>query len=45
LLRRLGRTGEARDAFERALTLATTEPERLFLARRLAGLRRDSTQE
>jgi RNA polymerase sigma-70 factor (ECF subfamily) len=45
LLRRLGRTAEATSAFERALTLTTTEPERRFLQRRLAELRRDSTQE
>jgi len=38
LLRRLGRRDEARAAFERALGLAATEPERRFLARRLAGL-------
>jgi RNA polymerase sigma-70 factor, ECF subfamily len=38
LLRRLGRREEARAAFERALRLAATEPERRFLARRLAGL-------
>lgn len=38
LLRRLGRTDEARSAFERALTLTTTEPERRFLQRRLAEL-------
>src|SRR5262249_4069167 len=39
LLRRLGRDEEARAAFECALRLATTDPERRFLARRLAGLR------
>jgi RNA polymerase sigma-70 factor (ECF subfamily) len=38
LLRRLGRRQEARAAFEHALRLAATEPERRFLARRLAGL-------
>jgi RNA polymerase sigma-70 factor, ECF subfamily len=38
LLRRLGRVEEARAAFERALRLAATEPERRFLAQRLAGL-------
>jgi RNA polymerase sigma-70 factor (ECF subfamily) len=37
LLRRLGRQEEARAAFERALRLAATDPERRFLARRLAG--------
>ena len=38
LLRRLDRREEAREAFEHALRLAATEPERRFLARRLAGL-------
>ncbi|BCI83145.1 RNA polymerase subunit sigma-24 [Mycolicibacterium sp. TY66] len=38
LLRRLGRAGEARTEFEHALVLATTEPERRFLERRLAEL-------
>ncbi|WP_415141222.1 RNA polymerase sigma factor [Nocardioides sp.] len=38
LLRRLGRDQEARAAFERAVRLATTEPERRLLARRLAQL-------
>jgi RNA polymerase sigma-70 factor (ECF subfamily) len=38
LLRRLGRNDEAREAFTRALRLATTDPERRFLARRLAQL-------
>ncbi len=37
-LRRLGRADEARDAFERALQLATTDTERHFLARRLSEL-------
>ncbi|HZO80019.1 MAG TPA: sigma-70 family RNA polymerase sigma factor [Solirubrobacteraceae bacterium] len=36
LLRRLGRTVEARAAYERALKLASSEPERRFLARRIA---------
>jgi RNA polymerase sigma-70 factor (ECF subfamily) len=36
LLRRLGRAGEARTEYERALELAHTEPERRFLERRLA---------
>lgn len=36
LLSRLGREDEARQAFERALLLATTDPERRFLQRRLA---------
>jgi RNA polymerase sigma-70 factor (ECF subfamily) len=38
LLRRLGRREEARTAFEHALQLATTDPERNILAQRLAGL-------
>ena len=38
LLRRLGRAGEARLAYERALELVRTEPERRFLERRLAEL-------
>lgn len=36
LLRRLGRPIEARAAYERAVVLVHTEPERRFLARRLA---------
>jgi RNA polymerase sigma-70 factor (ECF subfamily) len=40
LLRRLGRTSEAINAYERALDLNTQEPERRFLSRRIAGLRR-----
>ena len=36
LLRRLGRTDEARTEYERALELAHTGPERRFLQRRLA---------
>ncbi|MEP7011782.1 MAG: RNA polymerase sigma factor [Acidobacteriota bacterium] len=36
LLRRLGRTSEAAEAYRRALTLARLEPERRFLAGRLA---------
>ncbi|MEX1170568.1 MAG: RNA polymerase sigma factor [Chloroflexota bacterium] len=39
LLRRLGETSAARGAYERALDLARTEPERRFLARRIAELR------
>ena len=39
LLRRLGRSGEARAAYRRALELARTEPERRFLERRLAEIR------
>jgi len=38
LLRRLGRSEEAREAYERALALAHAEPERRFLQRRLAEL-------
>lgn len=38
LLRRLGRTDEARTAYRRALELATSEPERRFLTQRLAEL-------
>lgn len=38
LCRRLGRTAEARAAYERALTLARQIPERRFLERRLAEL-------
>jgi RNA polymerase sigma-70 factor (ECF subfamily) len=37
-LRRLGRADEARAAFERALALARTEPERRFLRGRIAEL-------
>ena len=37
-LRRLGRPDEARAAYERALELAPSPPERRFLARRLAEL-------
>ncbi|MEV4755111.1 sigma-70 family RNA polymerase sigma factor [Micromonospora sp. NPDC049559] len=36
LLRRVGRDGEAHHAYRRALDLASTEPERRFLADRLA---------
>jgi RNA polymerase sigma-70 factor (ECF subfamily) len=38
LLRRLGRTAEAREAYMRALALANQEPQRRFLERRLAKL-------
>jgi len=38
LCRRLGRTGEARASYERALALSQQEPERRFLKRRLAEL-------
>ena len=37
LLRRLGRTAEARAAFQAALALAGSEPERRFLRSRIAG--------
>jgi RNA polymerase sigma-70 factor, ECF subfamily len=36
LLRRLGRRDEARAAYQRALDLARTVPERRFLERRIA---------
>ena len=39
LCRRLGRIPEARASYEKALTLAQQEPERRFLARRLAELK------
>jgi RNA polymerase sigma-70 factor, ECF subfamily len=38
LLRRLGRTGEAREAYARALELVSEDAERRFLRRRLAQL-------
>jgi RNA polymerase sigma factor (sigma-70 family) len=38
LLRRLGRTDEAREAFERALSLSRSDRERRFLERRIAEL-------
>ena len=38
LCRRLGRTSEARAAYERALSLAQQEPERRFLEKRLSEL-------
>ena len=37
LLRRLGRTEEARDAYRRALELTTSDPERRFLRSHLDG--------
>jgi len=40
LCRRLGRNAEARDAYKRALALTRTEPERRFLERRLAELKK-----
>jgi RNA polymerase sigma-70 factor, ECF subfamily len=38
LCRRLGRTAEARESYERALDLAIQEPERRFLHKRLRQL-------
>jgi RNA polymerase sigma-70 factor (ECF subfamily) len=38
LLRRLGRTAEAREAYRRALTLVDDDAERRLLERRLAEL-------
>jgi RNA polymerase sigma-70 factor (ECF subfamily) len=38
LCRRLGRTSEARESYQTALTLARQEPERRFLQGRLAEL-------
>lgn len=38
LCRRLGRTAEARAAYQRALALTKQEPERRFLERRLAEM-------
>jgi len=40
LCRRLGRTAEARAAYERALALTRQEPEQRFLERRLAELKK-----
>jgi RNA polymerase sigma-70 factor (ECF subfamily) len=39
LCRRLGRIDEARESYERALALASQEPERRFLQRRLDAIR------
>jgi RNA polymerase sigma-70 factor (ECF subfamily) len=39
MYRRLGRTAEARASYEKALALTRQEPERQFLARRLAELK------
>jgi RNA polymerase sigma-70 factor, ECF subfamily len=39
MCRRLGRIPEARASYEKALALARQEPDRRFLARRLAELR------
>jgi RNA polymerase sigma-70 factor (ECF subfamily) len=44
LLRRLGRTEDARAAFERARALARTTAERALLARRLDSLHTDQTR-
>ncbi|HEX9075890.1 MAG TPA: RNA polymerase subunit sigma-24, partial [Anaerolineae bacterium] len=38
LCRRLGKTEQARAAYERALALTQQEPERRFLERRMAEL-------
>ncbi|WP_433619312.1 RNA polymerase sigma factor [Dactylosporangium sp. CA-139114] len=38
VLERLGRSGEAADAYRRALSLVTNDPERAFLAKRLSAL-------
>ncbi|MDX2151903.1 MAG: RNA polymerase sigma factor [Bryobacteraceae bacterium] len=43
LLRRTGRTKEAREAFEQALRLARLEPERRFLERQKAALEGESS--
>ena len=40
LLRRLGRRDDAIASYERALTLTTQAPERRFIERRIAELRR-----
>jgi RNA polymerase sigma-70 factor (ECF subfamily) len=39
LCRRLGKTGDARASYERALTLTRQEPQRRFIERRLTALR------
>jgi len=39
LCRRLGRTADARAAYERAFSLTQQEPERRFLKRRLEELK------
>ena len=44
LCRRLGRTADARAAYERALALARQEPERRFLERRLGELREGAAE-
>jgi RNA polymerase sigma-70 factor (ECF subfamily) len=38
LCRRLGRSGDAKSAYERAIQLAQQEPERRFLERRLRNI-------
>jgi RNA polymerase sigma-70 factor (ECF subfamily) len=38
MCRRLGKKADARESYERALSLTRQEPERRFLERRLAGL-------
>lgn len=43
LLRRLGRHGEAADAFREALALTSSEPVRRFLARRIGDAQRDGS--
>ena len=40
LCRRLGKTADARASYERALALTRQEPERRFLERRLAELKK-----
>jgi RNA polymerase sigma-70 factor (ECF subfamily) len=42
LLRRLGRTTDALAAYSRALALATQEPERRFIRRRMTDLERQA---
>ena len=44
LCRRLGRTADARAAYERALALVRQEPERRFLERRLGELREGAAE-
>ena len=44
LLRRLGRTAEARDAYRRALALVHDDAERRLLERRLAEIGADATR-
>ena len=39
LCRRLGRTADAREAYQRALALTRQEPERRFLERRLSEIK------